>query len=159
MTRTQLILLAAGGSLAVLLGAYGFQAMGYAPCQMCLWQRYPHMTAVVIGLLALAIQGGFMGRILPWLGALAALTTGGIGMLHTGVERHWWEGITSCSGAGDLSGLSGLDLLDTSRDLGPPLVKCDEIVWQFLSLTMANWNVLISAALAVLWIMAARRAT
>ena len=120
---------------------------------MCLWQRYPHATAVVIGLLALAIPG----RLLPLLGALAALTTGAIGVFHSGVERHWWDGITSCSGAGSLSGLSGMDLLDTSRDLGPPLIKCDEIVWQFLGLTMANYNVLISLALAILWIMAARR--
>ena len=76
MTRTRLILLAAGGSAALLLGAFIFQFFGYAPCKLCLWQRWPHAAAALVGLLALALP-----RItpLPLLGALAALTTSGIG--------------------------------------------------------------------------------
>ena len=46
MTRTQLILLAAGGSAALLIAAWTFQAIGYAPCKMCLWQRWPHAAAM-----------------------------------------------------------------------------------------------------------------
>ncbi len=153
MTRTALIILAAGGSAALLLGAFGFQLLGYAPCQMCLWQRWPHAAAVLIGLLALALPG----RILPILGALAALTTAGIGVFHTGVERGWWEGITACAGAGDIGGLSGADLLDTSREVGPPLIRCDEVAWEFLWLSMASWNAILSLALAFIWIAAARR--
>ena len=53
MTRNQLILVAAFGSAAMLLGAWGFQAFGYAPCKMCLWQRWPHAAAFLIGLVAL----------------------------------------------------------------------------------------------------------
>ncbi|MDJ0628268.1 MAG: disulfide bond formation protein B [Rhodobacter sp.] len=153
MTRTHTVLLAAGGSLALLLGAFGFQMLGYAPCQMCLWQRWPHGAAVVIGLIALALPG----RALPLLGALAALTTAGIGVFHTGVERDWWEGITACAVSGDITGLSTADLLDTSRDVGPPLVKCDEVAWEFLSLSMATWNALVSFGLAGVWLFAARQ--
>ncbi len=139
--------------MALLLGAFGFQMLGYAPCQMCLWQRWPHGAAMLIGVIALA----FPGRLLPMLGALAALTTAAIGVFHTGVERAWWQGITACSGAGDITTLSAGDLLDTSRDLGPPLVKCDEVAWEFLSLSMASWNALISFALVLIWLAAARR--
>ena len=146
MTRTTLILLAAGGSAALLIGAFGFQMLGYAPCQMCLWQRWPHGAAVVIGLAAAALPWA----ILPLLGALAAAVTGAIGVFHTGVERGWWEGITTCAGAGDLSGMSAADLLDTSRDLGPPLVRCDVVAWQFLGLSMASWNAVLSFALVLL---------
>ena len=153
MTRTTLILLAAGGSLALLLGAFGFQMLGYTPCQMCIWQRWPHAVAISIGLVALAAPG----RLLPVLGALAALTTAAIGIFHTGVERKWWEGITSCSGAGDIGTLSAGDLLDPSRDLGPPLVKCDQVAWEFLTLSMASWNAIFSLVLFAIWITAARR--
>jgi len=153
MTRTRLILAAAGGSLAVLLGAFGFQLLGYVPCQMCLWQRWPHGAAVAIGLLALMLPG----RLLPVLGALAALTTSAIGVFHSGVERGWWEGITSCSGAGNIANFDATDLLDLTREVGPPLVKCDEIVWQLLGLTMANFNALISLGLAAAWLLAASR--
>ena len=108
MTRNKLILLAAGGSAALLLGALGFQYLGgLPPCKLCIWQRYPHVVAVVIGAIALFIGG----RVLPLLGALAALVTGGIGVYHTGVERGWWQGPTTCT-SGDITGLSADDLLE-----------------------------------------------
>ncbi len=56
-TGRKLILLAALGSAALLAGAHVFQALGYAPCKLCLWQRGPHWAAVAIGLLARAAAG------------------------------------------------------------------------------------------------------
>lgn len=149
MTRNPLILTAAAGSFVLLAGAFIFQALGYAPCAMCLWQRWPHAAAILIGALALALPG----RLLPALGALAALSTAAIGLYHTGVERDWWEGPTSCTGTG-LGGLAGQDLLALD---GPPLVMCDQVAWDFLTLSMASWNALLSLALAALWVMAATR--
>ena len=150
--RTELTLIATLGSAALLLGAWTFQYFGYAPCQMCIWQRWPHAVAVLIGITALILPW----RALLYLGALAALTTAAIGVFHTGVERDWWEGITSCAGAGDLTGLSVNDLLDPSRDVGPPLIKCDEVAWSLFGLSMASWNALISFGLSIIWIKAAR---
>ena len=149
MTARHLTLLAAGGSAALLLGAFAFQALGYAPCAMCLWQRWPHAVAVVLGALALVLGW----RWLAWPGALAALTTAGIGLYHTGVERDWWEGPASCTGTGGLGGLDGADLLSLDA---PRLVLCDEVAWEFLTLSMASWNALFSLALAAIWIAAAR---
>ncbi|HKL70524.1 disulfide bond formation protein B [Salibaculum sp.] len=149
MTRTQLTFLAAGGSFALLAGAFLFQALGYPPCTMCLWQRWPHAAAIVIGALALVIWRPATPLLL--LGALAAATTGGIGVFHTGVERGWWDGPASCTGSD--AGL-GSDLLST--DIAP-VVLCDEVVWSLLGLSMASYNALISFALAALWVWAARR--
>ena len=144
-------MLAGAGSAALLLGAYAFQALGYAPCKMCLWQRWPHFVAVGIGLLALMIGW----RALAWFGAAAAATTGGIGVFHTGVERGWWEGPTSCTGSGTgLGGLTGGDLLSTDA---PPLVMCDQVSWAFAGLSMASWNAVLSFALVAVWMVAALR--
>ncbi len=152
MTRNSLVFIAAAGSAALLAGAFVFQALGYLPCAMCLWQRWPHLAAVLIGAVALAVPG----RLLPWLGALAALTTGLLGVFHSGVEQHWWQGPTSCTGSGGgLGSLAGGDLLATT---GPRLIMCDQISWQFLYLSMPTWNAVFSLALVVVWIMAARRA-
>jgi len=83
MTGKTLTLLATLGSAALLLGAFGFQHLGgYAPCQMCLWQRWPHAAAVLIG--AILLLGG--PRVLAWFGAAAAAVTGLIGAYHAGVE-------------------------------------------------------------------------
>ena len=49
MTRQSYMLLAAFGSLALLAGAFAFQALGYAPCKLCLWQRWPHGGAIALG--------------------------------------------------------------------------------------------------------------
>jgi len=52
---SKLGLAAALGSGALLGGAYYFQyVMGLSPCEMCYWQRYPHMVAIIVGLLSLA---------------------------------------------------------------------------------------------------------
>ena len=58
----QLALFAAAGSGMLLAGAYLFQALGYAPCQMCFWQRYPHMLAIAIGALDLVLAQPPSGR-------------------------------------------------------------------------------------------------
>ena len=153
MTRRNLMLFAAAGSLALLLGAFVFQAMGYAPCKLCLWQRWPHGAAIAAGALVLATG--------PWLvwglvGALGALTTSGLGVYHTGVERGWWEGPTSCTGTGnDLSGLSGAELL--SLDGPVDIVMCDEVAWAFAGISMASWNAIISLALFAIWMRAIRQ--
>lgn len=148
MSRNFLISLAAGGSLALILGAWGFEYIGgMAPCKMCYWQRWPHMAAVPIGILALAAPT----FILPLAGALAAATSGAIGFFHTGVERGWWEGPSSCT-TGDIQALSAEDLLD--QIMTAPLVRCDEVPWEMFGLSMASWNAIVSFSLAAIWLAA-----
>jgi disulfide bond formation protein DsbB len=151
-----LALAAAGGSAALLAGAWAFQLAGYAPCAMCLWQRWPHWVAVALGLAVWALRPGAAAGVPPLaaLGALAALATAGLGLFHTGVERGWWEGPAACSGPG-LGGLGGAELLSLE---GPALVPCDAVAWAFAGLSMASWNALLSLGLAGLWGLAAIRA-
>jgi len=151
MQRNVLIGLASLGSLALLVGAFGFQHLGgLPPCKLCIWQRYPHALAVLIGVAAVAIRG----RLLPLLGMAAALTTAGVGLYHTGVERGWWEGPTTCTSSGT-SGLSADDLFD--KIMTAPVVRCDDVAWELLGLSMASWNGILSLGLAALWLLAYRR--
>lgn len=148
----QLALIAAAGSGMLLAGAYLFQALGYAPCQMCFWQRYPHALAIAIG----AVLWLWPSRFLAAFGTLSALTTASIGAFHAGVEQKWWDGPSSCTGDGaGLSGLSGQDLLATNTF--EKLVMCDEISWAFAGLSMPGWNAVFSALLCAIWIIALRR--
>ena len=156
LSSKQLGLVAAGGSAVLLLAAFLFQAAGYAPCAMCIWQRYPHAIAIAIGVLLLV---GLPILMLLMAGAAAAFVTAGIGMFHTGVERGWWEGPTSCTGSGlDMSNLSAADLLPSASSPSETLVMCDEVAWEFLNLSMASWNALWSFVLAGLWILALAKA-
>ena len=154
MTRATLIALAALGSATLLLAAFGFQYLGgFLPCAMCLWQRWPHVVAIVLGAVGVAWPQ-------PWiagLGALSMIGNAGLGAFHTGVERGWWEGPATCSGgaAQDLGAMSGGDLLDFST--GPQIVLCDEAALHILGLSMASWNAIACAALALLWLWAMRQ--
>jgi disulfide bond formation protein DsbB len=148
-------LVAALGSAALLLGAFAFQYLGgLQPCALCLWQRWPHAAAVVVGILVLIRARP--SRPLFLLGAAAALATAGIGAFHAGVELGWWEGLQTCS-TGSIAGLSGADLLDPTADVPPP-ARCDAVAWSFAGLSMAGWNALLSLGLAGLWLAAFRRA-
>ncbi|WP_424943028.1 disulfide bond formation protein B [Aliiroseovarius crassostreae] len=152
LTFTHLVLLATAGSIFVLGGAFAFQALGYTPCKLCLWQRWPHAAAIALGGAAVATQK----RLIAWLGAGSALITSGIGFYHSGVERKLWEGPSSCTGSGNIGALSQEDLLNSI--LTAPLVRCDEIPWELFGVTMANLNALGSLVLAGIWVMAARKA-
>ncbi len=150
------ILIAAGGSAAILLGAFAFQYLGgLAPCQLCIWQRWPHAAAIGIGILALILTRGILGRILPLVGSLAALASAAIGAFHVGVEQKWWEGLASCT-AGSISGISTSDLLNPDVAVGA-VVRCDAIAWSMFGISMAGWNVILSALLAMIWVAAYRR--
>lgn len=137
---------------ALLVGAYGFQHIGgLAPCEMCYWQRWAHMAGVAFALVA--ILAGKMpdrGRSFVWLAALAILVSGLIGGYHAGVEVGIFEGFTQCTST--IGGGSTEDVLNAI--LAAPLIRCDEIQWSLLGISMAGWNAILSlvGALLVLWL-------
>jgi disulfide bond formation protein DsbB len=151
MTRAQLTTAAFLGSAGLMLAALAFQHIGgMAPCKMCIWQRYPHVIAIIIGVAALATRQGWM----LLLGAAALATTSAIGFYHAGVEQGWWEGPSTCS-SGAIDGISADALLD--QIMNAPLVRCDEIPWEMFGISMAGWNGIVSFALMLCWLAAYRR--
>ena len=148
----RIMLIAAAGSAALLIGAFIFQALGYAPCKLCIWQRWPHGAAVVAGLLVVLTGPKFIWSV---IGTFGALISGVLGIYHTGVEKGWWEGPTTCTGdAGALGGLSGADLLSTEGPVN--IVMCDQVAWSFATVSMASWNAIFSLGLVLLWMQASK---
>ena len=138
---------------ALLAGAYGSEYLGgLAPCEMCYWQRYAHWAALALALLAFV--GG--GRAAVVLAALAILASGGIGAWHAGIELGIFEGVTECTATATGS---GEDLLE--QILAAPTVRCDEVQFSFLGISMAGWNAILSAgsALVILWLSLRRSRT
>jgi disulfide bond formation protein DsbB len=145
--------LAIGVPAALLAGAYGSQIWGgLFPCEMCWWQRYAHFAALAFGLLSLALRSfPDRGRAMVWLAALAILTSGGIGAYHAGVEAGIFEGFTQCTSSAS-AGLSSEELLKAI--MAASMVRCDDIQFAFLGISMAGWNAILStlSALLVLWL-------
>ena len=144
--------------LALLGGALGSQYLGgLHPCEMCYWQRYPHGVAIVLALIAFTASAeSSRARTFTSLAALAIAVSGAIGVYHAGVEAKIFEGMTQCTATG--KGLSAADLLKQISKA--PLVRCDEVQFRFLGISMAGWNAILSlggAALIVILSLRSRR--
>ena len=123
---------------AALLGGALFSQYvgGLYPCEMCYWQRWPHAAAILLALGALLSPlHAARTRTLILLAALAVAVSGAIGVFHAGVEMKWWEGLTRCTAIG---ATSLQDILDV------PLIRCDQVQWAFLGISMAGWNAILS---------------
>lgn len=126
---------------ALLGGAWAFQLIGgLYPCEMCHWQRWPHYAALAPALLAFVIPGTVAKRAMVVLAALLIAVSGAIGVLHAGVEYHWWEGITACTAHAP----SGGDLL--ADILSRPLIRCDVAQWTLGGISLAGFNAIFSLA-------------
>jgi disulfide bond formation protein DsbB len=145
------VLIAGAGSAAILASALGSQFIGgLTPCPLCIWQRWPHVAAVVIAVMAITVLWRH-ARPLAVLGMLTMLAGAGLGLYHTGIERGWWEGPDTCTSS-DITNLSTDELM--AHILNAPLVRCDEVQWDLLGLSLASWNAVISLGLAALWLAA-----
>ena len=129
---------------ATILAALGFEHLGgYAPCPLCLEERYAYYFAVPASAIAVLLARNYAtgpARILLVLIALAFLANMVAGIYHAGVEWKWWPGPGECSGAFELEWGEG-GIVDT------PIIRCDEASWRFLWLSFAEWNAVISAFL------------
>jgi disulfide bond formation protein DsbB len=135
---------------ATLAGAWFFQlVLDIRPCPLCLEQRYAYYLAVPLGaLIAVAAARGaprpvlYMGLAIV---AAAALGNAWLGAYHAGVEWGFWQGPTDCTGPVGNLGSAGnlLERLDTVK-----VIRCDEVQWRFLGLSLAGYNFLISLSMA-----------
>jgi len=152
----------AATAAATLAGAWFFQlVLDIKPCPLCLEQRYAYYLAVPLALVVAfaAARGAPRQMLLAGFAVLllAALANAWLGGYHAGVEWQFWQGPTDCSGPVADLGSAGtlLQRLDTVK-----VIRCDEVQWRFLGLSLAGYNVLISLlmALIALWgIVSAKR--
>jgi len=155
-TRRRAALVVLGVAVATIGGAWIFEAMGFAPCELCLKQRIPYYAGIPLAAFAaIALQRGGEGaaRIaLALLGLLFAAGTA-LALYHSGVELKLFPGPSECTGA--LSKAGSFDDFRSSLDK-MKVVSCDRPALRIFALTLSNWNVLISAALAAIAFRAAR---
>jgi len=133
---------------ALLAGAFGSQYFGgLHPCELCWWQRYAHMVAIVPAVLAISpVADARKARLFVHLAALAIAASGAIGLYHAGVELKLLPGFTTCTSS--VHGGSTADAL--KQIIATPFVRCDEIQWSLFGISLAGWNAIISLGGAAL---------
>ena len=137
---------------ATLAGAWFFQlVLDIRPCPLCLEQRYAYYLAIPLGALVAVAAARDAPRAVVIAGlailAAAALGNAWLGAYHAGVEWGLWKGPSDCTGPVGNLGSAGnlLERLDTVK-----VIRCDEVQWRFLGLSLAGYNVLISLLMAAI---------
>lgn len=139
-------------ALATIAGAWVFEYYGYAPCELCLKQRWAYYAGVPLALVValLAPRNPGLARTGLTLLALLWFASMAFGIYHSGVEWKWWPGPATCTAQAGFTG--GLP------DLSKPAVLCDTPALRILGLSLAGWNAVISLGLALLALAGLRRA-
>ena len=135
--------LASAGVLGgALVGQYGFDLY---PCDLCIYQRWPHGVVIAVGLLgALGLKDARQQSAALAVCCLSLLVGAGIAGYHSGVEWGWFAGPDACSAeAGDDLTIEEL----RAQIAGAPLVSCKQAMAYIFGLSMAVWNALISVGL------------
>lgn len=144
------------GAIAAIVAAWGFELIGgYAPCPLCLLQRWAYyfsIPALFVGLILLTSGQERAAGLVFFLVSIAFLSNAGLGVYHAGAEWKFWDGPQTCSGAQAVSSNAGdlLKNLSTTR-----VVRCDEAQLRILGLSFAGWNVVASFFLSILALKAA----
>jgi disulfide bond formation protein DsbB len=144
-------------TILVIATAFAFEYIGgYAPCPLCLMQRYAYFAGIPLLFLALVLvatdRAGWAAAVF-FIAALAFLANAGLGIYHAGAEWKFWPGPDTCAGAtAPLGGGSGglLQQLETTR-----VIRCDEAPWTLFGLSFAGWNVVTSFLIFVACLQAA----
>ncbi len=143
-------------AVATIAGAFVFEALGYAPCELCLKERIPYYAAIPFaGLAVLFAARGPRSLLRAALRMLALIFAASaiFGAYHAGVEWGFWRGPLECSGPLDHAA-SGDDFLKQLQNF--KLTRCDAPALRILGLSLAGWNAIVSASLAALAVAGAR---
>ena len=125
------------GALALIAGALSFQYIGgIAPCEMCHWQRWPHIAAAIIGIIGVAFARD-KARALAWTVIALVLISGLIGLYQSGMQWGFLPGPSACSGHRFVMGSAMV-----------PEVQCDVVTWSLFGLSLATYNAIFSFLLA-----------
>jgi len=135
---------------ASITGAFIFQALGYAPCELCLKERIPYYAAIpIVGIAVFFAARGSkaLTRAAFVVLALIFAASAVFGAYHAGVEWGFWAGPTECTGALDRAA-SVSDFLKQLESV--KVVRCDSAALRILGLSLAGWNAVISAGLVTI---------
>lgn len=141
------VLLALLAAAAPVFARLSEDLWGLAPCELCLWQRWPYWAAAGFALAAAALPRA--RRPLLALAGAAVLASGAVAGFHMGVEAGWWPSpLAGCQAA--VPPVAGGGIEDLLRSMpAAPSKPCDAPTYLVpgLPLSMAGMNLLYALGL------------
>lgn len=132
-------------SVIALAVAWAFELAGIEPCQLCLEERIPYYAGIPGGILAawFATRAPRVAVVILVALMLGFLYNAGLSVYHAGAEWKLWPGPDTCASDGTFKPGALLQSLRSNA-----AVRCDEAGVRIRGVSLAGYNVLISAALA-----------
>ena len=136
-------------ALAILATVWILQSVGYRPCELCLTERIAFYVGAPLA--ALTALAAYRGAAVPArLGfvvlALCFFANVALSGYHAGVEYHFWEGPTACTGA-MTKPIDVADMLNQIQTAQAP--RCDDPAMRIFGVSLAGWDFVVSAALGL----------
>ncbi|MGN8114749.1 disulfide bond formation protein B [Labrys sp. 22185] len=139
--------------LVVIVSALVLQhGFGYAPCPLCLEQRWPYYIGVPIAFILAFIGDRLPRKVIAAALLLLAILFAygcGLGIYQAGAEWEYWLGPANCaagnigSNPANVGGL--LDAIDSST-----VVSCTNPSLRILGLSLAGWNAIVMAVMVLI---------
>lgn len=147
-----LLLISLESLVTAFIAQYGFDL---APCQFCLWERYPYGLAALLSLLGL-----WRPKCLPWIRTLCALTFLGataITTYHVAVEHKWIDPPASCQSDLKITNTTTVADLKAQILAQPRVTRCDIVPFKIFGISMAEMNLALSLILLAFSIFLVRK--
>ena len=142
-TTLSLILIFSIFSLVV---AYFVQyILGHKPCNLCLIERLPYISSIIIILLVLILKK--FEKFIIFLLALTFVSATLISFYHFGIEQGFFKESLVCNSSNEINNLTKENLL---KELQKKTISCKDVSFTFLGLSLAAINTIISLILSVI---------
>jgi len=143
-----LIFLTLSSTLALLLAYISQYFFGLKPCELCLWQRKPYFIIIFLAIFGLFFKNSKIQKIIIALCCLAIISSIAIAFYHVGVEKKIFAGLEGCK-VQNLDNIVDIEALKIALK-NSSTAKCSEVAFEFLSISMAGWNLIYNLFLLIL---------
>ena len=133
-------------SIFALGAAYFAQyILGHKPCNLCLIERLPYISSIIIILLVLIFNK--LEKFIIFLLALTFISATLISFYHFGIEQGFFKESLVCDSNNEINNLTKESLL---KELQKKTISCKDVSFTFLGLSLATINTTISLVLSVI---------
>lgn len=131
------------------LGAAFFTeyVLGYPPCKLCVYQRWPFVILIKISLSGLIATK--FHRFWLACAAFTIVVAIGIAGYHAGIEHHLFDASTTCNPEMQMPDNMSIDEIKNML-YSKPIATCTKAPFKVLMLSMTEWNLLLNLGLFVL---------
>ena len=135
-------------SIFALAAAYFVQhILGHKPCNLCLIERLPYISAIIIITLGLILKKFEKVIIILLILVFVAATI--ISFYHFGIEQGFFKESLVCNLDNNINNLSKEDLI---KELQQQIISCKDVDFRIFGLSLATINTIISLVLSVITI-------